>query len=146
MFLVPINNGSTVIGTSNVPLPYLFVSSPSVHILAGLLASLSIFSLLVAYQLHHKHSHDSFSERLAAISGSPFTLAGAMGMSAGQSWAQEAVAPSGQAADSQSDSPAGHIDEEKARFITAPTKQEMMRRLAPHTYALDWSGKIVRDS
>jgi hypothetical protein len=146
VLFVPANNSSTITGISKIPLPYLFVSTPSVHILAGLLALLAIFSLLVANQLHRKHNHDGFAQKLAAIAGSPFTLAGAMSMSAGQPWVREATAPSGETAGSLSDSSATQIDREKSVYAMAPTKQEMMQRLARYTYALDWSGKVVRDS
>ena len=87
--LVPTSDGGTIIGTSNITLPYLFLSTPSVHIFAGLLTALAMFSLLVAYQLHRKNNRDGFAQKLTAIAGSPFTLAGAMSMAVGQPWAKE---------------------------------------------------------
>jgi di/tricarboxylate transporter len=142
---VPTNNGSTIIGISNVPLPYLFVSSPSVHILSGILTLLALSSLLVAYQLHHKNNHDGFTRKLVAIAGTPFTLAGAASMSAGQLWANEAAAPSEETVGSLSDAREKHIEHEKTPTSTA-SKQEMMQRSAQYTYTLDWSGKVVRHS
>jgi hypothetical protein len=141
---VPTNNGSTITGISDVPLPYLFISTPSVHILAGVLALLSIFSLLVAYQLHHKHKHDGFAQKVAAITGSPFTLAGAMSMSTGKLWANETTTPS-ETVGSLSGTPAGSIDEEKTIISMATEMQEMMKHLTQYTYTLDWSGKVLRN-
>ena len=137
---MPTNNGSTITGISDVPLPYLFISTPSVHILAGVLALLSIFSLLVAYQLYHKHKHDGFAQKVAAITGSPFTLAGAMSMST----ANESTTPS-ETVGSLSGTPAGSIDEEKTIISMATERQEMMQHLTQYTYTLDWSGKVVRN-
>jgi hypothetical protein len=145
-FLVPTNNGSTIIGISNVPLPYLFVSTPSVHFLTGILTLLAISSLSVAYQLHHKNHHDGFTRKLVTITGSPFTLAGAARMSTGQLWVNEATAPSGETVGSLSDAQENHIEHEKTPISTAASEQEMMQRSAQYTYALDWSGKVVRHS
>jgi len=144
--LVPINNGNTIVGISDVPLPYLFLSTSSVHILVGLLGSLAIFSLLVTYQLHHKHNHDGLAQKLAAIAGSPFTLAGAIVMSSRQLLANETSAPSGGDVGSLLGSPERPTDQEQTIFATIPTKQEMMERLGHYTYALDWSGNVMRDS
>jgi hypothetical protein len=143
--LVPTNNGSTITGLSDIPLPYLFLSAPSVHILTAILASLAIFSLLVAYQLYHKHNHDGLARKLAVIAGSPFTLAGAMSMSSGQPWANEVTTPNVETIGSLSDSQARQVDSDKTVFATAPIQQEMMERLAQYTYSLDWSGKVVRE-
>jgi hypothetical protein len=145
-FFVPTNNGSTIVGISNVPLSYLFVSTPSVHILTGVLTLLAISSLLVAYQLHHKNNHDGFAQKLVAITGSPFTLAGAASMSNGQLWANEAAAPSRETVASLSEARERHIEHEKTNISTATSKQEMKQRSAQYTYALDWSGKVVRHS
>ena len=79
----------TIIGLFDVPLPY-FLSTPPV--LAGLLASIAIFLLLVAHQQHHKRNHVRFVPKVAAIIGSPFTLADAMKTVAKQSQASEATA------------------------------------------------------
>ena len=133
-YFVPINNGSTIIGTANIPLPYLFVSTPSIHILTALLTSLATSSLLVAYQLRNKHKHDDLVRKLAAITRSPFTLAGAMSMSTGELWANEGPVPSEEtAADTLGEI---YIDQEKP----------MMQHLAQYTYKLDRSGKIVHQS
>ena len=144
VFFVDTNNGSIIVGTSDVQQSYLFVSTPSVHILAFILTSLAISSLLVAYQLHHKHNHDGFAHKLAAITSSPFTLAGATSMSAGKLWGNEAVAPSGETICSFSSARVGNMGKEENVPSTATSKQDMMQRLAQYTYTLDWSGKIVR--
>jgi hypothetical protein len=146
-FFVPTNNGSTIVGISDVSLPYLFISTPSVHILTGLLTLLAISSLSVAYQLHHKNHHDGFTQKLVAINGSPFTLAGAMSMSTGQLWANGAAAPSGDSEETLgllSGARARHFDQEKTIFSTATSKPEMIQHSVQYTYALDWLGKVVR--
>jgi hypothetical protein len=128
---VPINNGSAIIVTADVPLPYVIVSTPSVHILAILLASLATSSLLVAYQLRNRHKRNDLAQKLAAITGSPFTLAGAMSMSTVELWANEAAVPSG-----------GTAADTHGRDQEKPTIQ----CLAQRTYKLDLSGKVVRQS
>jgi len=145
VLFVPINNGNTTMGVSHIPLPYLFVSSPSVHILTGLFSSLAVFSLLVAYQLHRKHNNNGIAEKLAAITGSPFTLAGAMGMSSKSLWEKGAATPSNESVAAVLGSPRNRIAQEQIVFATETTKQEMMQRLGEHTYTLDRSGKVVRD-
>jgi hypothetical protein len=137
-----------VVGISYEPQAYLFISTPSVHLLAGILVSLAISSFLVAYQLHHQHNNHGLARKLAAISGSPFTLAGAMSMSAGQSWANQAIAESGATDGSLSESytPAMHANRGTTNLSAAPSKEEMMRHLAQYTYTLDWSGKVVEHS
>lgn len=144
VFFVDTNNGSIIVGTSDVPQSYLFISTPSVHILACILTSLAISSLLVAYQLHHKHNHDGFAHKLAAITTSPFTLAGATSMSAGQLWGNEAAAPCGGTVCSFSGARAGNIGGEENIPPMAASKQDMIQRLAQYTYTLDWSGKVVQ--
>jgi len=144
---VPTKNGSTVIGIADAPLQYLFISAVSVHILASLLALLAISSLSVAYQLHYKNNRDGFAQKLAAITGSPFTLAGAVYMSAGQLWANELIAaPNGETLGLLSDTQTRHFDQEKETLSTVTSRRETMERLAQYTYELDWSGKIVRNS
>jgi len=144
---VPTKNGSTVIGIADAPLQYLFISAVSVHILASLLALLAISSLSVAYQLHYKNNRDGFAQKLAAITGSPFTLAGAVYMSAGQLWANELIAaPNGETLGLLSDTQTRDFDQEKETLSTVTSRRETMERLAQYTYELDWSGKIVRNS
>ena len=140
-----IDNGNTTIGISHIPLPYLFVSGPSVHILTGLFSALAVFSLLVAYQLHHKNNNNDFTEKLAAITGNPFTLAGAMGMSSRSLWEEGVTIPSKESVGALSDSPQDRIVQDQIAFATETTKQDMMQHLGEYTYTLDLSGKVVRD-
>jgi hypothetical protein len=63
-----------------------------------------------------------------------------MSMFAGQLWANEAIAPSGETIGLLSG------DQEKTILYTGTSKQDMMQHLAPHTYTLDWSGKVVQHS
>jgi hypothetical protein len=145
-FFVPTNNGSTIVGISDVSLPYLFISASSVHILTALLALLSISSLSVAYQLHHKNHHDGFVQKLAAIKGSPFTLAGAVSMFTGQSRVDKSAAggDSIETLGLLSGAPDRHFDQEKTILSPAISKPEMMQHSVQYTYTLDWSGKVVQ--
>ena len=143
--LVPTDNGTEIIGNSNVPMSYLFLSATSVHLLSGVLLCLALLSMLVAYQQRRKHHQYGFSRKVAAIAGSPFTIAGAVSMVIGQPWAEEAIAPPQAEMPANSQSRSLPADKESGRVRSTMMNQEIEGRLAQSTYALDWSGKIVKE-
>ena len=79
------------------------------------------------------------------LTGNPFTLAGAMGMSSRSLWEEGVTIPSKESVGALSDSPQDRIVQDQIAFATETTKQDMMQHLGEYTYTLDLSGKVVRD-